>query len=96
VLPSGSYFLGLQFSQLFSNLSAKESVFDVRANGLKLLTKFNVAREIHLRNSKIDSTSNVVEFSPGAGSFAFINAVEVVSVSGNSVFDSIHKVGGVG
>jgi hypothetical protein len=96
VLPSGSYFLRLQFNQLFSNLSAKESVFDVRANGLKLLTKFNVVGEIHLRNSKIDSTSNVIEFALDAGSFAFINAVEVVSVPGNLVFDSVHKVGGVG
>ncbi|KAF8732296.1 hypothetical protein HU200_016278 [Digitaria exilis] len=110
-LVAGSYFLRLHFSQLFSNHSAKESVFDVTANGLKLLSKFSVPGEIYLRNSKINSTSNVivkeyllnvtsgkleVEFAPDAGSFAFINAMEVVPVLGNSIFDSVNKVGGVG
>ncbi|KAF8714076.1 hypothetical protein HU200_028073 [Digitaria exilis] len=110
-LVAGSYFLRLHFSQLFSNVSAKESVFDVTANGLKLLSKFSVPGEIYLRNSKINSTSNVivkeyllnvtsgkleVEFAPDAGSFAFINAMEVVPVLGNSIFDSVNKVGGVG
>ncbi|CAN6209299.1 unnamed protein product [Urochloa humidicola] len=107
----GSHFLRLHFSQLFSNLSAKESVFDVTANGLKLLSKFSVPGEVYQRNSKTNSTSNVivkeyllnvtsgkleVEFAPDDGSFAFINAMEVVPVPGNSIFDSVNKVGGVG
>jgi hypothetical protein len=108
----GSYFLRLHFSQLFSKLSAKESVFDVAANDLKLLSKFSVTGEVYQRNSKINSTSNVivkeyllnvtsgkkleVEFAPDDGSFAFVNAIEVVPVPGNSVFDSVNKVGGVG
>ncbi|GJN24494.1 hypothetical protein PR202_gb12237 [Eleusine coracana subsp. coracana] len=110
-IAAGSYFLRLHFSQLFSNLSAKESVFDVSANGMKLLSKFNVPGEIALRNSKINSTSDVivkeyllnvtsaklqVEFVPDAGSFAFVNAMEVVPVPGSSIFDSVNKVGGVG
>jgi hypothetical protein len=107
----GSYFLRLHFSRLLSSLSARESVFHVSAEGLKLLTKFNVPGEIALRNSKINSTSDVVvkeyllnvtsaklevEFAPEAGSFAFINAMEVVPVPGSSVFDSVNKVGGAG
>ncbi|XP_062190029.1 probable receptor-like protein kinase At1g30570 [Phragmites australis] len=110
-VPAGSYFLRLHFSQLFTNLSAKESVFDVTANGLKLVSMFNVPGEIYWRNSKINSTSNIIvkeyllnvtsgkleiEFAPDAGSFAFINAMEVVPVPGNSIFDSVNKVGGIG
>ncbi|KAL6647070.1 hypothetical protein ACP70R_014507 [Stipagrostis hirtigluma subsp. patula] len=110
-IAAGSYFLRLHFSQLFSNLSAEESVFDVTANGLKLVSKFNVPGEIFWRNSKINSTSSVIvkeylinvtsgkleiEFVPDYGSFAFINAMEVVPVPGNSIFDSVNKVGGVG
>ncbi|RLN33095.1 putative receptor-like protein kinase [Panicum miliaceum] len=110
-VAAGSYFLRLHFSQLFSNLSSKESVFDVTANGLKLISKLSVPGEVYWRNSKINSTSNVivkeyllnvtsgkleVEFAPDAGSFAFINAMEVVPVPGSSVFDSVNKVGGVG
>lgn len=110
-IAARSYFLRLHFCQLFTNLSAKESLFDVTANGLKLVSKFNVPGEIYWRNSKINSTSGVIvkeyllnvtsskleiEFSPDAGSFAFINAIEVVPVSGNSIFDSVNKVGGYG
>jgi hypothetical protein len=110
-VAAGSYFVRLHFSRLLSNLSAGESVFHVSADGLKLLNKFNVPGEIALRNSKINSTSDVVvkeyllnvtsaklevEFAPEAGSFAFINAMEVVPVPGSSVFDSVNKVGGVG
>lgn len=111
-VAAGSYFLRLHFSQLFSNLSSgKESVFDVTANGLRLLSKFSVAGEIYWRNSRSNSTSDVivkeyllnvtaakleVEFAPDAGSFAFINAMEVVPVPGNSIFESVNKVGGVG
>ncbi|XP_062188306.1 probable receptor-like protein kinase At1g30570 [Phragmites australis] len=109
-IAAGSYFLRLHFSQLFTNLSANESVFDVTANGLKLLSKCNVPGEIYWRNSKINSTSNIivkeyllnvtsgkleVEFAPDAGSFAFTNAMEVVPVPGNSIFDSVNKVGGI-
>jgi hypothetical protein len=110
-VAAGSYFLRLHFSRLLNNLSAGESGFHVSADGLKLLNKFNVLGEIALRNSKINSTSDVVvkeyllnvtsaklevEFAPEAGSFAFINAMEVVPVPGSSVFDSVNKVGGVG
>lgn len=111
VAAAGSYFLRLHFSQLPTNFSTKESLFDVSANGLKLVSKFNVPAEIYLRNSKINSTSRAIvkeyllnvtssnleiEFSPDAESFAFINAMEIVPVSGNSVFDSVNKVGGYG
>ncbi|CAD6226853.1 unnamed protein product [Miscanthus lutarioriparius] len=111
-VAAGSYFLRLHFSQVFSNLSSgKESVFDVTANGLRLLSKFSVAGEIYWRNTRTNSTSDVivkeyllnvtatkldVEFAPDAGSFAFVNAMEVVPVLGNSIFDSVNKVGGVG
>ncbi|XP_066396714.1 probable receptor-like protein kinase At1g30570 [Miscanthus floridulus] len=111
-VAAGCYFLRLHFSQVFSNLSSgKESVFDVTANGLRLLSKFSVAGEIYWRNTRTNSTSDVivkeyllnvtatkleVEFEPDAGSFAFVNAMEVVPVLGNSIFDSVNKVGGVG
>eukprot|EP00267_Zea_mays_P018243 NP_001308566.1 uncharacterized protein LOC100383773 precursor [Zea mays] len=116
-VAAGSYFLRLHFSRLFSsNLSgdatAKEAVFDVTANGLRLLSRFSVAGEIYWRNSRTNSTSDVavkeyllnvtaarpleVEFAPDAGSFAFVNAMEVVPVPGNSIFGSVNKVGGVG
>ncbi|KAL6880235.1 hypothetical protein ACP4OV_011800 [Aristida adscensionis] len=111
-VPAGSHFLRLHFSQLFSNVSGnKEPLFDVIANGLKLVSKFNIPGEIYWRNSRINSTSNVIvkeylinvtsgkleiEFVPDAWSFAFINAMEVVPVPGNSIFDEVNKVGGVG
>jgi hypothetical protein len=108
-VAAGSYFLRLHFSQLFANLSAEEPLFDVSANGLKLLSKFNVPGEISWRDSQINSTSGVIvkeyllnvtsaklgiEFTPEEGSFAFVNAMEVVPVSGSSIFDSVNKVGG--
>ncbi|KAG8083746.1 hypothetical protein GUJ93_ZPchr0016g2563 [Zizania palustris] len=110
-VATGIYFLRLHFCQLSTNFSAKESLFDVAANGLKLVSKFNVPAEIYWRNSKINSTSGVIvkeyllnvtsnkleiEFSPDAESFAFINAMEIVPVSGNSIFDLVNKVGGYG
>lgn len=110
-VAAGSYFLRLHFSQLFANLSAEEPIFDVAANGLKLLSRFSVTGEISWRDSQINSTSKVIvkeyllnftsgklgiEFRPDEGSFAFVNAMEVVPVSGSSIFDSVNKVGGYG
>ena len=103
----GSYFLRLHFSQQFANLGAQEPIFSVAANGLRLLSKFSVHGEISWRDSQINSTSSVIvkeyllnvtsgklgiEFTPDEGSFAFINAMEVLPVSGTSIFDSVNKV----
>ncbi|KAI4964585.1 hypothetical protein ZWY2020_005396 [Hordeum vulgare] len=107
----GSYFLRLHFSQLFANPGAQEPIFSVAANGLKLLSKFSVHGEISWRDSQINSTSSVIvkeyllnvtsgklgiEFAPDEGSLAFINAMEVLPVSGTPIFDSVNKVGAHG
>uniref|UniRef100_A0A3Q7F266 Protein kinase domain-containing protein n=1 Tax=Solanum lycopersicum TaxID=4081 RepID=A0A3Q7F266_SOLLC len=53
----GSYFLRLHFYPFtFGNRDANESYFAVAANGLKLVSEFNVAGEILLKNSLLEGS----------------------------------------
>ncbi|XP_059288687.1 probable receptor-like protein kinase At1g30570 [Lycium ferocissimum] len=53
----GSYFLRLHFYPFsFSNRNVNESYFAVSANGLKLVSEFNVAGEILLKNSLLQGS----------------------------------------
>ncbi|XP_060191182.1 probable receptor-like protein kinase At1g30570 [Lycium barbarum] len=53
----GSYFLRLHFYPFsFSNRNANESYFAVSANGLRLVSEFNVAGEILLKNSLLQGS----------------------------------------
>uniref|UniRef100_A0A6V7QX83 Protein kinase domain-containing protein n=1 Tax=Ananas comosus var. bracteatus TaxID=296719 RepID=A0A6V7QX83_ANACO len=95
----------------FENYDTNASAFDVSANDLKLLYKFNVSEEISwksLRNNSV-VTSVVkeyflsvnlselqIEFVPNVGSFAFVNAVEIIPLPENIFNGSINKVGGDG
>ncbi|XP_047325349.1 probable receptor-like protein kinase At1g30570 [Impatiens glandulifera] len=88
----GNYFLRLHFHPISSpNYDDKRSFFSVEANGVKLLSKFNVAGEIQLRKSsplfliqeyflKNDLESLVIGFVPDKGLFGYVNAIEIVPV----------------
>ncbi|KAL9147577.1 hypothetical protein ABFS82_13G181600 [Erythranthe guttata] len=67
-VPNGHYFLRLHFYPLvFRGYNANESYFSVEANGLKLVTEFNVPGEISDKNLNLmgptanSSYSNVVK-----------------------------------
>ncbi|SPT19994.1 unnamed protein product [Triticum aestivum] len=110
LLP-GNYCVRLHFfPSTFRNFSANGSVFDVVANDFKLVSKFNVSEEIVWRNSVSNSAATAVvkeyflavnssrlqiEFDPRPGSFAFVNAIEVMLTPDNSFNGTVNKVGGV-
>ncbi|CAL5014833.1 unnamed protein product [Urochloa decumbens] len=111
VLP-GSYCVRLHFfPSTYGNFSANNSVFDVTAHYYKLVSKFNVSEEIVWRNSVSNSVINAVvkeyfivvdagglkiEFDPSPGSFAFVNAIEVMLTPDNLFNDTVRKVGSAG
>ncbi|KAJ0963182.1 hypothetical protein J5N97_028304 [Dioscorea zingiberensis] len=107
-----TYFVRLHFFPFsFESFNANESAFDVSANGLKLLSAFNVPGEISWKNTKnssnysslvkeyfvnVSSNQLAIIFVPKLGSFAFVNAIEIVSVIDQLFVDSVSKVGGNG
>ena len=111
VLP-GSYCVRLHFfPSTYGNFSANNSVFDITAHDFKLASKFNVSEEIVWRNSVSNSVINAVvkeyflvvgsrglqiEFDPSPGSFAFVNALEVMLTPDNLFNDTVTKVGVAG
>lgn len=111
VLP-GSYCVRLHFfPSTFKNLSANNSAFDVTANDFKLVSKFNASEEIAWRASVSNSVTSAVvkeyflvvgarglsiEFDPRPGSFAFVNAIEVMLTPDNLFNDTMSKVGSAG
>ncbi|KAL0011857.1 hypothetical protein SO802_006965 [Lithocarpus litseifolius] len=63
----GNYFVRLHFCPFsFGNYNVNESAFDVVANGLKLVSKFNVPSEISHKNSNLQSSGS------NSSSFFFI------------------------
>ncbi|KAL4627771.1 hypothetical protein ACB092_05G190000 [Castanea dentata] len=63
----GNYFVRLHFCPfLFGNYNVNESAFDVVANGLKLVSKFNVPSEISHKKSNLQSSGS------NSSSFFFI------------------------
>ncbi|ONK67354.1 uncharacterized protein A4U43_C06F19310 [Asparagus officinalis] len=111
-LDSGSYYLRLHFYPFsFGNFNVNESSFDVTANNLKLVSKFNVTAEILWKNAKSNSNSTSLvkeylvgikgkgldlEFSPDARSVAFVNAIEVIPILDGLFADTVSKVGSNG
>ncbi|XP_073006315.1 probable receptor-like protein kinase At1g30570 [Typha latifolia] len=108
VIP-GNYIVRLHFCPFFAELNVNESLFDVTANNLKLVAKFNVPGEIYWKNLQSNSSSaslvkeyflNIssnelwIELSPDSGSFAFVNAIEVIPVLDNLFRYSFSRVGG--
>ncbi|XP_074558632.1 putative receptor-like protein kinase At1g30570 [Curcuma longa] len=93
VLP-GNYFIRLHFRPFdFGSFDADGSSFDLLANNLKLLSKFNAPGEIDWKNARSNSNASSlfkeyslsvnltelrIEFVPELGSFAFVNAIEVI------------------
>ncbi|XP_073107525.1 probable receptor-like protein kinase At1g30570 [Elaeis guineensis] len=80
------------------------------ANSLKLVSKFDVPGEIYWKNMRsnandtylvkeyfldISSSKLQIEFIPDSGSFAFVNAMEVIPVVGKLFTDTVNKVGGL-
>ncbi|CAD5187354.1 unnamed protein product [Musa acuminata subsp. malaccensis] len=108
-VSSGSYCLRLHFYPFsFVNLNVNDSVFDVTANELKLVSKFNVPAEISCRSTTnnsvitslvkeyflyISSSELQIRFVPNSGSFAFVNAIEVFEIHNNLFVDSVNRVG---
>ncbi|XP_073003684.1 probable receptor-like protein kinase At1g30570 [Typha latifolia] len=105
---SGNYCIRLHFYPFeFAAYNANESAFDVMANELKLVSKFNVSKEISRKSLSSNSviTSIVkeyflsvnlnglrIEFIPISGSFAFVNALEVIQAPDNFFNETINKV----
>ncbi|KAG0500741.1 hypothetical protein HPP92_000813 [Vanilla planifolia] len=93
---SGTFYIRLHFFPFPSEIfDVNNSSFDVRTNNLKLVSKFNVAEEISWKNMRSNSNFSSlmkeyyldtgldnlwIEFSPGYGSLAFINVIEVIPV----------------
>ncbi|KAH7545498.1 hypothetical protein FEM48_Zijuj01G0100200 [Ziziphus jujuba var. spinosa] len=106
----GDYFVRLHFCPFsFDNYNVNESSFDVVANGLKLVSEFNVPAEISHKNMNFNSSSFslikeyilpvssnvlVMEFIPAKESFGFVNALEIVPLSDNLFEESVGEVGG--
>lgn len=110
-LVSGSYCIRLHFYPFsFQKFNVNESAFDVMANSLKLVSKFDVPGEIYRKNMRSNSTDTSlvkeyfldissnklqIEFIPVSGSFAFVNAMEVIPVLDKLFTDSVNIVGGL-
>ncbi|MQM02739.1 hypothetical protein Taro_035508 [Colocasia esculenta] len=83
-VPPGSYFVRLHFYPFqFEGLSTNNSEFDVIANSLKLLTKYNVTDEIARKNAYLWSLKSNSSL-----------ASMVLPVLDNLFFDLATKVGG--
>ncbi|KAJ0980454.1 hypothetical protein J5N97_008709 [Dioscorea zingiberensis] len=105
-LVSGTYYVRLHFFPLsFSKFNPNESSFDVNVNSLKLVSHFNITEEISLKNFTslvkecfldVSSSQLVIGFVPISGSFAFVNAIEVVPVFNRLFVDPVSRVGGNG
>lgn len=114
VLSKSFYCIRLHFYPFqFNSLNANDSIFDLTADNIKLVSKFNVSEEISWKNTianmntsssyvvkefflNVTSNELVIEFVPGPGSFAFVNAMEIIPVSNNLFVDSAYKVGSFG
>ncbi|PKU80260.1 probable receptor-like protein kinase At1g30570 isoform X1 [Dendrobium catenatum] len=108
----GSYCIRLHFHPfIFESFNVNDSTFDVMANDLKLVSKFSVIREISLKNLMSNSSATslvkeyflnvssneiMIDFVPNSGSFAFVNAIEVIPVPAGLFIDVVNKVGDVG
>ncbi|KAJ3693570.1 hypothetical protein LUZ60_009050 [Juncus effusus] len=108
-LDSGNYWLRLHFYPFqFVNFDSNYSQFDIFANDLKLVSKFNISDEISWRASKTGSNSTYIikeyyinvglnglqiQFFPNFNSFAFINAIEILPSPNNFFTTNITKVG---
>ncbi|KAH0453544.1 hypothetical protein IEQ34_017868 [Dendrobium chrysotoxum] len=108
----GSYCIRLHFHPfIFESFNVNDSTFDVMANDLKLVSKFNVIGEISLKNVMSNSSATslvkeyflnvslneiMIDFVPSSGSFAFVNAIEVIPVPVGLFVDVVNKVGNVG
>jgi Protein tyrosine and serine/threonine kinase/Malectin-like domain len=112
IVDPGNYCLRLHFYPFqFGIYNSNDSAFDVNANDLKLATKLNISNEISWRAEKTNSynTSIVkeyyinvdlkglqIKFVPNPSSFAFINAIEVLTAPNNLFNSNITKVGSNG
>lgn len=109
-IASGYYYLRLHFYPFsFQNFSVNDSSFDVTANSLKLVSKFNVHSEILWKNSRsnsslksmmkeylvgVDDRGLGLEFTHDVKSFSFVNAIEIVPVIDEMFVDHVKKVDG--
>ncbi|KAK8918919.1 putative receptor-like protein kinase [Platanthera zijinensis] len=100
----------LHFCPLSSeNFNVNGSLFDVKANNLKLVSKFDVVEEISWRNRKnsskfsslmkeffLDTGLNnlSIQFIPNHEGFAFVSAIEVIPVLGKLFADPANRLGG--
>ncbi|WOL18829.1 hypothetical protein Cni_G27626 [Canna indica] len=105
----GSYCIRLHFYPFsFTNLNVNDSTFDVTANELKLVSNFNVPGEISYKNMRskkvinslvkeyflyVSSNELQINFVPYSGSFAFVNAIEVIELLNNLFANYANKVG---
>lgn len=96
-VPQGNYFLRVHYHPFsFPTLSANanDSYFAVEANGIKLVSEFNVHGQILSKNTNLggnfshlmkeylclDVSVIVVRFVPSKGSFGFVNGIEIVPI----------------
>ncbi|KAG6494702.1 hypothetical protein ZIOFF_042463 [Zingiber officinale] len=103
-VPHGNYFIRLHFRPFdFGSFDANGSSFDLLANDLKLLSKFNAPGEIGWKNARSNSNASSllkeyslcvnltqlrIEFVPELGSFAFVNALELIPAVDELLFPS--------
>ncbi|CAM8988033.1 unnamed protein product [Rhodiola kirilowii] len=109
-LAKGNYFLRLHFYPfVFGSYDLNHSVFGVVANGVKLVSEFNVTDSLLRKSSRsadvslvkeyylgVDKDVLVIDFVPSKGSFGFVNAIEIVLVANSLFKDNVPKVGGKG
>ncbi|KAB2068028.1 hypothetical protein ES319_A08G002500v1 [Gossypium barbadense] len=90
----GRHWIRLYFYPFaFGNYNLSLAKFDVSTENHVLLTSFSVQAPL-VKEFSVNVTSNslAVTFSPLKGSFAFINAIEVVSVPDELIQDGAHLV----
>ncbi|KAJ8636956.1 hypothetical protein MRB53_011223 [Persea americana] len=101
IQKQGRHWIRLHFFPFnFQNFNLKTARFGVSANKVILLENFQVPNDtsVMLKEYSVNITSNslVLAFTPSNNSFAFINAIEVVSVPDELISDVARTVNPVG
>lgn len=95
IRQSGRHWIRLYFSPFVYDIyNMSEASFSVSTQNHVLLSSFSPQNTVVVKEFSVNVTSNslVVTFTPSANSFAFLNALEVVSVPNELITDDANSV----
>lgn len=95
----GRHWIRLHFFPfVFSNYNLSSASFSVTTQQFTLLSNFQPSSGAVVKEFSVNVTGNnlVLRFLPGIGSFAFLNALEVVSVPDDLIADIAQNIGANG